>query len=82
VAVTPLHAKMYLLAPVVLFFAAQATADAVSDLQDKGRAAINAQLAKSTTCTKDKLLVRQEWYNHLRAYEITDLYTDVILGAT
>lgn len=33
--------------------------DAVSDLQTKGRTALNAQLAKSTTCTNPK--VRHEW---------------------
>ncbi|KAL2169412.1 hypothetical protein VTG60DRAFT_6041 [Thermothelomyces hinnuleus] len=35
--------------------------DAVLDLQEKGRPAIDAQLAKSTTCTKEKLQVRREW---------------------
>lgn len=39
-------------------------ADAVSDLQTKGRAAVDAEIAKSTTCTKDKLQVRREWYVH------------------
>lgn len=37
-------------------------ADAVGDLQTKGRAAVDAAIAKSTTCTKDKLRVRKEWY--------------------
>ncbi|KAH6877538.1 hypothetical protein BKA58DRAFT_451189 [Alternaria rosae] len=36
-------------------------ADAVGDLQTKGRAAIDAAIANSTTCTKDKLRVRREW---------------------
>ncbi|CAO2651591.1 Nn.00g041610.m01.CDS01 [Neocucurbitaria sp. VM-36] len=36
-------------------------ADAVGDLQTKGRAAVDAAIAKSTTCTKDKLRVRKEW---------------------
>jgi len=35
--------------------------DAVSDLQNKGRTAIDAALAKSKTCTKEKLQVRREW---------------------
>ncbi|KAI5924999.1 hypothetical protein F4810DRAFT_718825 [Camillea tinctor] len=35
--------------------------DAVSDLWDQGKASLDAQLAKSTTCTQDNLLVRQEW---------------------
>ena len=37
-------------------------ADAVTDLQTKGRAAIDAQMAKSKNCTKAKALVRKEWY--------------------
>ncbi|RYN81586.1 hypothetical protein AA0117_g2247 [Alternaria alternata] len=36
-------------------------ANAVNDLQTKGRAAIDAAIAKSTSCTKDKLRVRREW---------------------
>jgi hypothetical protein len=36
-------------------------ADAVGDLQTNGRAAIDAAIAKSTTCTKDKVRVRREW---------------------
>ncbi|KAG9230340.1 hypothetical protein BJ875DRAFT_158608 [Amylocarpus encephaloides] len=36
-------------------------ADALGDLQTKGRPAISAQLAKSTTCTAAKLQVRKEW---------------------
>lgn len=35
--------------------------DAVLDLQNKGRPALDAQLAKSKTCTKAKLSVRREW---------------------
>jgi len=35
--------------------------DVVLDLQNKGRPALDAQLAKSKTCTKDKLQVRREW---------------------
>lgn len=50
-------------------------ADAVSDLQKKGRAALDAQIAKSTTCTKEKLQVRREWYVYLSRYlGITDVY--------
>ncbi|KAH7065964.1 hypothetical protein BKA63DRAFT_426984 [Paraphoma chrysanthemicola] len=36
-------------------------ADVVSDLATKGRPNIDAAIAKSTTCTKDKLRVRKEW---------------------
>ncbi|KAK9779185.1 hypothetical protein SCAR479_04052 [Seiridium cardinale] len=36
-------------------------ADAVLDLWTKGQPALNAQLAKSTTCSKDKLQIRKEW---------------------
>jgi len=42
-------------------FVELAVADALSDLQTKGRTAINTQLAKSTTCTAAKLRVRHEW---------------------
>ena len=35
--------------------------DAVKDLQDKGRPSIDAAIAKSKTCTKEKLQVRKEW---------------------
>ncbi|KAI0016289.1 hypothetical protein F4780DRAFT_696440 [Xylariomycetidae sp. FL0641] len=44
-----------------LLYISAASADAVSDLWDKGKPALEAQLAKSTTCTKENLLVRQEW---------------------
>ncbi|KAI1500428.1 hypothetical protein F5X99DRAFT_386544 [Biscogniauxia marginata] len=37
------------------------SADAVSDLWDQGKSALDAQLAKLTTYTQNKLLVRQEW---------------------
>jgi len=33
----------------------------VGDLQTKGRPAIDAAIAKSKTCTKEKLQVRREW---------------------
>lgn len=36
-------------------------ADAVLDLWTKGLPSLEAQLAKSATCTKDKLQVRKEW---------------------
>lgn len=42
-------------------FTGEVSADAVGDLQTKARTAINAQLAKSTTCTQAKLQVRKEW---------------------
>lgn len=45
----------------LLFLAALIRGDAVSDLWDKGKPALDAQLAKSTTCTKDQLVVRREW---------------------
>lgn len=50
-----------LLAVPWLLLAGLASGDAVTDLQNKGRPSIDAQLAKSTTCTKDKLKVRREW---------------------
>ncbi|KAF2205269.1 Di-copper centre-containing protein [Delitschia confertaspora ATCC 74209] len=58
--VTSLRGLLAFLVSLSLFSALSA-ADAVGDLQTKGRAAIDAQLAKSKTCTKDKLMVRREW---------------------
>jgi tyrosinase len=52
---------LYALLVSLSFLSTLCAADAVSDLQTKGRAAFDAQLAKSTTCTKDKLQVRKEW---------------------
>ena len=57
-----LYRGIVFLASVFLLFSAHVSADAVSDLQDKGRAAIDAQLAKSKTCTAANLKVRKEWY--------------------
>jgi hypothetical protein len=57
-----LYRGIVFLASIFLLFNAQVSADAVSDLQDKGRAAWNAQLAKSKTCTAANLKVRKEWY--------------------
>ena len=51
-----------LLMSLALFQASFAAADAVKDLQDKGRTALNTALAKSKTCTKEKLQIRREWY--------------------
>ncbi|KAK4103364.1 Di-copper centre-containing protein, partial [Parathielavia hyrcaniae] len=50
-----------LLAVPWLLLAGLVSADAVLDLQNKGRPSIDAQIAKSATCTKDKLKVRREW---------------------
>lgn len=50
-----------LLAVPWLLLASLVSGDAVLDLQNKGRPSIDAQLAKSKTCTKDKLQVRREW---------------------
>ena len=57
-----LYRGILFLASIFLLFSAQVSADAVSDLQDKGRTAWNAQLAKSKTCTAANLKVRKEWY--------------------
>lgn len=35
--------------------------DAVLDLQNQGRPNLDARIAKSATCTPDKLQVRREW---------------------
>ncbi|KXX76751.1 Tyrosinase [Madurella mycetomatis] len=37
------------------------SADAVADLEKQGRPSIDAQIAQSATCTKEKLQVRREW---------------------
>ena len=58
---TSLRALFALLASLQLLSAVLA-ADAVSELAAKGRASVDAVVAKSTTCTKDKLRVRKEWY--------------------
>ncbi|KAL2161003.1 hypothetical protein VTH06DRAFT_8716 [Thermothelomyces fergusii] len=50
-----------LLAVPWLLFPALVAGDGVLDLQQQGRPAWEAQLAKSKTCTKDKLQVRREW---------------------
>jgi tyrosinase len=53
---------LYALLTVVWLLSVLVSADAVGDLQTKGRAAVDAAIAKSTTCTKDKVKVRREWY--------------------
>ncbi|KAK0125410.1 hypothetical protein ONS95_000573 [Cadophora gregata] len=49
------------LGPLVLLLSTSVSGDVVGDLQTKGRTQINAQLAKSTTCSASKLMVRKEW---------------------
>lgn len=44
-----------------LALASVAAADAVNDLETEGRAALDATIAQSTTCTEDQLQVRREW---------------------
>lgn len=51
-----------LLAVPWLMLVSLVSGDAVLDLQNKGRPAIDAAIAKSTTCTKEKLQIRREWY--------------------
>lgn len=53
---------LYALLVSVSLLSVLCAADVVGDLQTKGRPAIDAAVAKSTTCTKDKLRVRREWY--------------------
>lgn len=50
-----------LLAVPWLLLTGLVSADAVADLEKKGRPSIDAQIAKSATCTKGKLQVRREW---------------------
>ncbi|KAH6653851.1 hypothetical protein BKA67DRAFT_676399 [Truncatella angustata] len=45
----------------LLLFSSIVKADAVLDLWTKGLPSLEAQLAKSKTCTKDKLQIRKEW---------------------
>ncbi|KAL5411653.1 hypothetical protein PMIN06_003663 [Paraphaeosphaeria minitans] len=52
---------LYALLVTLSLLSALCAADAVSDLQAKGRAAVDAEVAKSTTCTKNMLQVRKEW---------------------
>jgi len=52
---------LYTLLVSASFLSALCAADAVGDLQKKGRAAVDTQITKSKTCTKDKLQVRKEW---------------------
>lgn len=54
-------ARLLLAAPGLLSLAGLAAADAVLDLQEKGRPNIDAQIALSETCTQEKLAVRREW---------------------
>ena len=57
------HANMKLVAVNLLAIAGLAISDAVNDLETKGRTQINDYIAGSSkTCTKDKLMVRREWY--------------------
>jgi tyrosinase len=53
---------LYALLIVVSLLSMLVRADVVGDLQTKGRAALDAAIAKSTTCTKDRVRVRKEWY--------------------
>ncbi|KAL2268832.1 hypothetical protein VTJ83DRAFT_3678 [Remersonia thermophila] len=46
---------------VTALLAGVASADPVLDLQNQGRPQIDAALARSSTCTKEKLQVRREW---------------------
>lgn len=57
-----LRELLYALFVAGSLFSVLCAADAVSELQNKGRAAIDAAVAKSTTCSKDTLRVRKEWY--------------------
>ncbi|KAK6081671.1 tyrosinase central domain protein [Seiridium cupressi] len=53
--------SLVLLTLQLLLLPSLANADAVLDLWTKGQPALDAQLAKSTTCSKDKLQIRKEW---------------------
>lgn len=51
--------------------------DAVMDLQKKGRIQLDAAIAKSTTCTKEKLSIRRE-YGDLSLAERKDYVTAML----
>ena len=51
-----------LLFSIAVFLATSVAADAVKDLQDKARPVLDAAIAKSKTCSKEKLRIRREWY--------------------
>ncbi|KAL2256431.1 hypothetical protein VTK26DRAFT_1693 [Humicola hyalothermophila] len=54
-------ARFSLAALLAALLVDHAVGDAVLDLQNQGRPNIDAQIAKSATCTQDKLQVRREW---------------------
>lgn len=53
---------LYALFPLLSFLHILVSADAINDLEAQGRPAMYAALANSTTCTKEKLQIRREWY--------------------
>lgn len=53
--------RIALVALQLLLLSSIVDADAVLDLWTKGQPSLDAQLAKSTTCSKDKLQIRKEW---------------------
>ncbi|KAF1972342.1 hypothetical protein BU23DRAFT_555139 [Bimuria novae-zelandiae CBS 107.79] len=53
---------LHVLLAVLSLLSALCAGDAVGDLQTKGIPVIDAAIANSTTCTKDKVKVRKEWY--------------------
>ena len=55
-----------LLLSIAIFLATLVAADAVKDLQDKARPVLDAAIAKSKTCSKEKLRIRREWYVNYR----------------
>lgn len=79
--------RLYAFLVSLSLLSALCAADAVSDLQKKGRAAVDAEIAKSTTCTKDKVKVRKEWYVYhhctisLKGTSLTDLFRGDITAA-
>jgi hypothetical protein len=77
-----LYRGIVFLASLFLLFSAQVSADAVSHLQDKGRAAWNAQLAKSKTCTAANLKVRKEWYVKPQKSPFPNYTNKIFVGAT
>jgi hypothetical protein len=73
--------ELYALLVTFALLAVYVQGDAVGDLQTKGRPAVDAAIAKSTTCTKDKVKVRKEWCVPLKQASRGNLLT-VVKGVT
>lgn len=53
---------LYALLSSLSFLCIFVSADAIDDIEAQGRPALFAALANSTTCTKENMRIRREWY--------------------